>query len=137
MNSRFGFKIPKDKSECDYIGLNFKEEQPSFIFPCQYLDENAIDQDKKLEAKKILTLLKKVQQDYLIDGTNTELDQFYSMIWLIQDYINHGYYVETEQITKISNNGKINWKKTLRNNSILYDGKSIAFRELSIVFISL
>ena len=48
MNNNINFKIPKDKSECDYIGLNFKEETPSFVFPCQYFpDSNISDKEKK------------------------------------------------------------------------------------------
>lgn len=130
MKSNFEFIIPKSKVESEYIGLNLKEDLPSFIFPCQYfVNDNVSEKEKKIEARKILTILKKIQRDYLTGGINAELEQFYSMIWLIQDYINHGYYVETEQITKISNNGKINWKQTLKNNSILYDGKNVVFKD--------
>ena len=67
----------------------------------------------KKEAKNIIVLLKKFRQEYFLNGNNDELLQFNAMIWLIQDYIERGYYVETEQISKIATNGK---NKLEKNN---------------------
>ncbi len=50
------------------------------------------------------------------------------MIWLIHNFLNYGYYVEVENISKISNNGKINWKQTIKNNSILFNNKNIIYK---------
>ncbi len=133
MSDKFNFVVPQEKSECKYIGFNFEKDSSSFIFPCRYLDESAIEEDKKeqtfkQEARKIITLLKRVQKEYLLAGESGELTQFYSMIWLIQDYIDHGYYVESETISKIGANGKINWKKTLKLNDIAFNSGNIIYK---------
>ena len=65
MNNGFDFIIPHDKIECEYIGFDFKSDNTKFIFPCQYIDDTADEKVKKAEAKKIITLLKRVQQDYV------------------------------------------------------------------------
>ncbi len=120
------FKIPENKRDCTYIGLNLLAKPPQFVFPCQY----QVKQDEyKREARKILTLLKSVQQDFFVDGVNKELEQFHSMIWLVQDYMNRGYYVETEKIIKVGGTGKINWKHTIKNNAIYFDHGSIIYYE--------
>ena len=44
----------------------------------------------------------------------------YSEIWLVKDYIQHGLYKEIEKKYNINNGGKINWKKTINRESIIY-----------------
>lgn len=127
--SNFEFKIPKDKTESKYIGFNFEKDNSSFIFPCRYLDDDTPENVKKSEAKKIILLLKRIQKDFLLGGNNSELFQFHSMIWLIQDYIDNGYYQETETISSENTNGKINWKKTIKNNSILFNNGNIIYKD--------
>ena len=126
MTKQIEFIYPENKGDSGYIGLNLQAESPQFVFPCQYQVER---NKEKREARKILTLLKSVQQDFFVDGVNTELEQFYSMIWLIQDYMNRGYYVETENIIKVGGTGKINWKHTIKNNAIYFDHGNIIYRE--------
>ncbi len=45
----------------------------------------------------------------------------YSEIWLVKDYICHGFYRELEKKYNINIGGKINWKKTINKESILYN----------------
>ena len=129
MSNKIRFEIPNSKDESKYIGFNFDGDNSKFFFPPKYLDEDATEQIKKIEARKIILLLKRYQKEYLLNGDNSELFQFHSMIWLIQDYIDHGYYVETERISKIGFNGRINWKKTIKNNSILFDNGNIIYKD--------
>ena len=65
-----------------------------------------------------------------MNGDNDELFQFYSMSWLIRDFIDKGYYFETEKISEISNVGKINWKKTIKNNIVFIDGGNVIYKDL-------
>lgn len=130
MNRDIKFKIPNDKKEYNYIGIDFQNNDSQFIFPPKYLKKGELtEKDKQKEAKKIILLLKKIRQEYLLNGNNSELFQFNSMIWLIQDYIEHGYYVETEHLSSFSSNGKIDWKKTIKNNSIFFANGEIIYNE--------
>lgn len=131
MNDRnIRFIIPSDKSESRYVGFDFEEDNSRFVFPCKYLDETTTEREKRYEAKKLLSLIKKVQKEYFLNGDNDELFQFYSMSWLIRDFIDKGYYFETEKISEISNVGKINWKKTIKNNSVFIDGGNVIYKDL-------
>ena len=132
MNSTDNFKIPHDKTDGQYIGFDPSTDNSVFVFPCRYLDVSALSEQEqqklyKREAQKIIALLKRVRRDYLQNGKSGELFQFYSMVWLIQDYIDHGYYIETEVISSNASSGKINWKKTIKRNSILFDHNNIVY----------
>lgn len=129
-NNGVNFIVPNDKSEINYIGFDILQNCNRFVFPPKYFGNNKIsDQDKRKEARKIITLLKKFRQEYFLNGNCDEFFQFNAMIWLIQDYINHGYYVELEQTHKIATNGKINWKQTIKHNSIFFENENIIYRQ--------
>ena len=134
MNNNIKFLIPKDKKEISYIGFNLEEDNSTFAFPCQYFDDTKLTLQEKIstykkEAKSILSLLKGIKKEYLFGGDNSELFQFHSMIWLIQDFIDHGYYNETEIVSDIKQNGKINWKKTIKNNSFFFNNNNIIYKK--------
>lgn len=122
------FIIPENKRESRFIGFNYDEDNSKFFFPCQYQIGEA---EKKKEARKILSLIKKAQKDYLYGGKSSELFQFHSMMWLINDFIENGYYVEKEKITKVATAGKINWKKTIKANSVLYASDRIVYKDFA------
>lgn len=131
MSNTVSFKIPRDKTERNYIGFN-PYDNSEFAFPPGYLDVSGLSEHEKdrlykREAKNIIMLLKRVRQEYYQNGKSGELFQFYSMVWLIQDYIDHGYYIETEVISSTAAGGKINWKKTIKQNSILFDNNNIIY----------
>ena len=129
-NNGVNFIVPNNKSEINYIGFDILQNCNRFVFPPKYFGNNKIsDQDKRKEARKIITLLKKFRQEYFLNGNCDEFFQFNAMIWLIQDYINHGYYVELEQTHKIATNGKINWKQTIKHNSIFFENENIIYRQ--------
>ena len=39
----------------------------------------------------------------------------FSYLWVINDYLANGFYINREKVHKINQNGKINWKKTMRS----------------------
>ncbi len=128
--NKIEFISPSDKRESRYVGLDFSKENGKFFFPCQYLDENAPEEVKREEAKNLLYLLARVRQEYFYGGQSTELLQFYSMLWLVQDFIERGYYVEREKISSPRFGGKIDWKKTVRSKDVFFDDGNIVYKKL-------
>ena len=65
-------------------------------------------------------------------GYNKKYKNFpiYSYDYLIQDYINNGYYKEKEVIYKESNSGKINWNQTIKKEKSFFDNDEIFFFKL-------
>lgn len=139
MSGTVKFTVPWQKGEYEYIGFDLESNAGKFIFPCQYIQEDIVknedsESDKifKTEAKKIVSLIKKVQTEFSLGGSDDEMFQFYSMIWLIRDFIDHGYYTEKERITRRGENGRIDWKHTLRHSGIFYDGNNLLYRDFYI-----
>ena len=136
MKNNLSFFVPNNKNESEYIGFNFEKNTSIFMFPCQYLRiENKSEKEQvkiyRQEAKKIITVLKRMQKEYLFGGFNSELQQYYSMLWLLQDFVENGYYVETEMVSGFKVNGKINWKQTIKANSIFFCNNNIIYNKLA------
>ena len=139
MKSKVEFIAPAQKGEYEYIGFDLEANAGRFIFPCRYIAtgrENAANagQEKaqKEEAKKIISLIKRVQKEFSLGGSGDESFQFYSMVWLIRDYIDNGYYTETERVVRRGDQGRIDWKHTLRHSGIYFDGNNLLYRDFYV-----
>ena len=128
MNNSIRFIVPQNKREYGYVGFDIEADHSKFIFPCQYLPDTASESLCKSEAKKIISLIKTVQKDYFLGDSHNETSRFYSMMWLVRDFLEKGYYMEMERIIKKSENGKIHWKKTIKNNSIYFEDGNIIYK---------
>ena len=137
------FIIPHDKTEVKYIGFDASQNNAEFVFPCQYFNADTritrreyeiksgdeISKYLKKEAKKLLDIIAKFKYEYLNGVSNTSNFEYLSMKWLIQDFLNNGYYKEKQTESKILNNGKIDWKSTIKHKSIWYDGNNLIFNK--------
>ena len=139
MKSKVEFIAPAQKGEYEYIGFDLEANAGRFIFPCRYIAsgrENAADaeqeKEQKEEAKKIISLIKRVQKEFSLGGSGDESFQFYSMVWLIRDYIDNGYYTETERVVRRGDQGRIDWKHTLRHSGIYFDGNNLLYRDFYV-----
>ena len=139
MKSKVEFIAPAQKGEYEYIGFDLESNAGRFIFPCRYIAsgrENAADagqeKEQKAEAKKIISLIKRVQKEFSLGGSGDESFQFYSMVWLIRDYIDNGYYTETERVVRRGDQGRIDWKHTLRHSGIYFDGNNLLYRDFYV-----
>ena len=136
------FVVPVQKGEYEYIGFDLEEDAARFVFPCQYTETKPTDDTdaaraeliklQKAEAKKILSLIKRVQKEFSFGGSGDESLQFYSMIWLIRDFIDRGYYTETERVVRRGDHGRIDWKHTFRHSGIYFDGGNILYRDFYV-----
>ena len=129
MEGKVKFIVPSDKREYGYVGLDLETDSAKFVFPCRYLPDDADANTQKAEAKKLLLLIKRAQEEYYFGGDSEERTQFFSMMWLIRDYIENGYYTETERVIRRSPKGKIDWKHTVQKSRILVDRGNLIFRD--------
>lgn len=141
MKGRVEFIAPEQKGEYEYIGFDLDANGGRFIFPCRYFSEQEVvadaaearlEKEHKEEAKKIISLIKRVQKEFSLGGSGDESFQFYSMVWLIRDYIDNGYYTETERVVRRGDQGRIDWKHTLRHSGIYFDGNNLLYRDFYV-----
>lgn len=142
MKRAVDFVVPVQKGEYEYIGFDLEENAARFVFPCHYTETKPTDDTdaaraelielQKAEAKKILSLIKCVQKEFSFGGSGDESFQFYAMIWLIRDYIDRGYYTETERVVRRGDHGRIDWKHTFRHSAIYFDGSNLLYRDFYV-----
>jgi hypothetical protein len=132
------------------LGLFYKEEDKVYTFkvPAFYINEDNVEiyklkSETKIKLKKLLiswAIFSKKFESLKTDKKYTEENYFNINIVLdlIKDFTTFGLYSETEKIVKISNYGKIDFKKTIQktnpkiiNNSVFFSPYCSNFKKKS------
>ncbi len=140
--AQIAFKIPIDKKDIDYIGFDPETQNSIFVFPCQYFSnyngktitikdvtKNEYESLKR-EAKKILDIITESQFELQEGESRKGYLLYQAFLWILRDYLKNGYFKETQIETKPFSVGKINWKKTVKTNNMLFDKDDFIFRYL-------
>lgn len=113
-----------------YVGIKFIDDEVKVYFPLGY----EIPLENSECRKSILNLIKTISigrrlinGDSKLSVNNGKEDEvpFNSFIWIINDYLNNGLYIDREKIYKQNQNGKINWKKTLNTKFYISDKSAV------------
>ena len=87
--------------------------------------KNDVENDDDFIYKLINSILPAKKKELELHGNlnNNNIEEWpiYSEMWLVKDYIHHGLYKEIEKKYAVNNGGKINWKKTINQDSIFYN----------------
>lgn len=128
----------KSENRNGFVGIKYGQENLTIFLPYGFEIENInaeveeIDSELKNKLSKLLnsiSIVNSIERENEVFGSSTGDDietPFNSFIWIINDYLNNGFYTEIEKIYKQNSNGKINWKKTLKSEHY--------FEEDNIVF---
>ncbi len=127
----------KSENKNGFVGIKYGKNNLTIFLPYGYEIENIneevekIDSELKNKLSKLLnsiSIVKSIERENAIFGSSTgdEIETpFNSFIWIINDYLNNGFYTEIEKIYKQNSNGKINWKKTLNSQHYFEDDNII------------
>jgi hypothetical protein len=124
----------------DFVGIRLvscgeKSGCVEAIFPLGYhLDGLS---DKKKEIYSLLCLIKKYNKSDNLSNIHTasaEEDDFpfYAYITIIKLFMTMGYYTDTEIQNRTDTKGKINWKKTIKNNKPIVKDDSVLFTKFIV-----
>ena len=117
-------------NQTKYFGFNSEINKLLFVFPPFYNNESDDIRITRQEARYFAEALVKVKTEETYFGKKTERSPFYSMLWLIKDYIKNGFYFEKEKKVHKKNNGTIYWKKTIKTNDILVIKNGFIFKTI-------
>lgn len=108
----------------DNVGISFSNDKVELVVPVFF----RVEEDEYILKKDILLFLESISIAKKINYKNSsdtkENDNSWpieSYIWLIHDYLENGFYYKRETIYSKKLNGKINWKRTLKNTPIISD----------------
>ena len=119
-----------------FVGLKTIGNDIHIYHPeCYAMDiDSAGIRDDILALLRTVSIAKTTSTEYskVFNSHNADGDfALFSYIWIIKDYLSHGFYVNREKIYKINENGKINWKKTMQSDPIV-SKKNIVFPNITV-----
>ena len=139
-------EISTNKKDDEFVGVIYKDDKLQIITPIGFnlkkLEKDVDIATFREDLKLFISVIKKYYVIRNKDDANRDMDKIvnsygynknyknfpiYSYDYLIQDYINNGYYKEKEVIYKESNSGKINWNQTIKKEKSFFDNDEIFF----------
>ena len=105
-----------------FVGLRFIDGKLSVHFPVGYAKpENADDRQIRLDILNLISVLSSFgtpesllhQTDIRLKSTQVTFP-IHAYLFVINDFLNHGYYRSKEQIYKRTPSGKISWSRTIK-----------------------
>lgn len=119
-----------------FVGIKFDGNSVIVFHPeCYSINkEPSTSYEKTTQKNEILALLKtitiaKTASFEHSKAYNTQNDggdfALFSYLWMINDFLANGFYVNREKTYKTNQNGKISWKRTLQTDPIVSDNNIV------------
>lgn len=126
------YKLPEitfADNSTDFVGIYIKNGELKISAPKTL----RFSDDENIKKQEIILFLNSINLAKTIDKTclnNTDdvshiAWPFESYLWIIEDFLNNGFYYNHEKIYLNENKGKINWKKTLQNTPLISNGQLV------------
>ena len=124
----------EDEEQVDkFVGLRFANGKLSIYFPVGYRKPDS--EDEKEVRRDILNLISvlstfgnkesPVNNSVLLSSQKVEFP-IHAYLYIINDFLNHGYYKQKEQIYRRSTSGKISWARTIKRiRPQMIDGNAV------------
>ena len=104
----------------EFVGLKYENNALKVCFPLGYHPAANIKECRK-DILNLIAVLSEFSEQQESSLENEELFQkrtvqfpIHAYLYLITDYLNHGYYTERDVVYKQTSRGKISWNKTVR-----------------------
>jgi prepilin-type processing-associated H-X9-DG protein len=119
-----------------FIGISFQDGLPHVSFPRGY----TLSEDDETVRKDILGLITVLQRfsnqregnNRIGDGEDQVSFPILSYQYVIKDFIAHGYYSEHEIEHRLSDHGKINWKRTIQKKKPVVSGGNVVYLDFIV-----
>lgn len=119
-----------------FVGLRIRDNEIFFHYPEAYdFNEEDYSRNDILDLLKTISIAKSSSDDvngkmFSLSSANSEL-ALLSYLWIIEDYVSHGLYIDREKVNKFNRNGRVNWKKTFRELPMISNG-NVIYNRLSV-----
>ena len=127
-------KDPEDS----FVGLQI-DDDIMIRFPRGYnLSENMTDEEVRNQVFLLLSTINASQNELLSNADFTAADEFandfpfFSYLYVLYDFMAHGYYKETEPSSVRDQSGKINWSKTIKNIKPIVQNGSFIYTDFYV-----
>ena len=118
-----------------FVGLKIEGNYIHFYFPESYhFDSDNFERDDFLDLLKTINIAKSFSNenaatyDSHIDESELAL---LSYIWVIEDYLKNGFYINTERNIKFNQRGRVNWKRTFMQQPMISNG-NVVYKDIAV-----
>jgi len=113
-----------------FVGLKIKGNKILFYYPWAYdfqkgTKEETIDILNILQTITLSKTMSKESSSMYSEYKDEENFALQSYIWVINDYLQNGLYINREKVYKLNQTGRVNWKRTLQTQPIVSNGNVI------------
>lgn len=104
-----------------FVGLQLDDDIKIHFPRGYYLSETMTDEEVRNQVFLLLSTINASQNELLSNADFAAADDFandfpfFSYLYVLYDFMAHGYYKETEPYSVRAQSGKINWSKTIKN----------------------
>lgn len=125
--------VATGEDDNSFVGMKIIGNQIHFYFPESYhFNPDNFERDDFLDLLKTISIAKSTSADVegTFDSRRAENESaLLSYIWILEDYLKNGFYVNAEKVLKANQRGRINWKRTFQQQPIIA-GRNIIYTEL-------
>ena len=125
--------IATGEADNSFVGIKIIGNQIHFYFPESYhFDTDDFERDDFLDLLRTISIAKSSSAD-TAESFDTHKEEselaLLSYIWILEDYLKNGYYINSEKVFKANQRGKINWERTFQQQPII-SGRNIVYPNL-------
>lgn len=120
------------KVDDSFIGIKIKNDRVDFYYPETYniskMEDISSFREDVLAILRTINIAKTLTNDKSKIETNLSDNNSFALLsylWIINDYLANGIYINREKVFKNNQRGRINWKRTLKNQPIISNGNVI------------
>lgn len=125
--------IVTGEADNSFVGMKIIGNQIHFFFPESYhFDVDHFERDDFLDLLKTISIAKSFSADKVetYDSRQGKHElALLSYIWILEDYLKNGFYINSEKVLRVNQRGKISWKKTFQQQPVI-SGRNVIYSSL-------
>ena len=128
--------ITSEESLDNFVGIRFRDGIPQVVFPHGFAIADS-ERECRKDVFSLLNVLIRFTDKKSGDKTNCNDNlisdlPIKSYLYIIQNFLDYGYYVEQETKYKNASKGKINWKRTIQKEKAYLDKSGVIYLNFQV-----
>lgn len=134
---RKGYCITSEDTGDNFVGIRIRNNEPEVVFPRGYnIPDN--EAERRKDIFRLIGVLQRFtpKKEGGKPRGSTEVTAerpLTSYMYVIHDYLMHGYYIEKENDYIHAPKGKINWKRTIQHESACVSRKNAVYLNFQVL----
>lgn len=122
------------KTDDSFVGIKIRNDIVHIYYPESYRISDENFSHDVLDLLKTISIAKTNSNDRgKIESSLSKNDSFalVSYLWIINDFLYNGIYTNREKVYKLNQTGRIDWKRTLKNQPII-SKSNVIYKDITV-----